>query len=560
MASDVRSPLGMRICWHWNGRAACAVGTLRAPPRRSNIEQAHPMQLHSTQASSRVLRVLVIDAHPRADALVSALAEAYARGARSAGTHAEMLALRVLSFDPDVRTRRPQDQGLEPDLMHALELIRSADHLVFAFPIFWGSMPSKLKAFLDRVMLPDVAFRERPGHEGYEGLLVGKTADLLTTMDTPPWVHRWIYHEPGITSLARSTLEFCGVRICRIRRWGPVNQSACTQRTAWLAQAAQDGASAEGRTRSKASRGRGRVSAWLAALRLQFYPMVWAAYLMGALYAAGTWSAIAIGPAMLGLILLFLLEAATVFVNDLYDFPSDRRNTHYGPFTGGSRVLVEGRLTPADLRQGALLALCAAASLAIAGHSLLSPAAWIVLVALAGLAIGYTLPPLALSWRTWGELDVALTNGVAPVILGWLLQGGSLASPTPWALALPIACSILPAILLASLPDREADAAAGKHTFAVRFGVTPAIRWAQGVVGIAWTAALMVWSACYGLSISLTTALLAAAIHGAALWRAAGRLRQRPIARRMDATLMLALSYIPWFVAFPLLVGPPATI
>lgn len=43
---------------------------------------------------------------------------------------------------------------LEEDLVKAQELIRWADHLVFVYPIWWGTMPAVLKGFFDRVFLP----------------------------------------------------------------------------------------------------------------------------------------------------------------------------------------------------------------------------------------------------------------------------------------------------------------------------------------------------------------------------------------------------------------------
>lgn len=41
-------------------------------------------------------------------------------------------------------------------------------------------------------------------------------------------------------------------------------------------------------------------------------------------------------PYLLGYLTLFFLEAATVFLNDWFDFDSDRRNRNAGLFTGGS--------------------------------------------------------------------------------------------------------------------------------------------------------------------------------------------------------------------------------
>lgn len=44
----------------------------------------------------------------------------------------------------------------------------------------------------------------------------------------------------------------------------------------------------------------------------------------------------------LGYLFLFLAEAATVLTNEYYDYNSDSANRNTGPFTGGSRILVDG--------------------------------------------------------------------------------------------------------------------------------------------------------------------------------------------------------------------------
>jgi NAD(P)H-dependent FMN reductase len=116
------------------------------------------------------LNVLVILGHPRADSLCGALADAYFDGARAAGVHLRRLDLSTLEFDPHVRTPSPNQQPLEADLRAARSLVEWADHLVFVYPTWWGTMPSLLKGFLDRIMTPGFAFRPCEGGTGYEGL------------------------------------------------------------------------------------------------------------------------------------------------------------------------------------------------------------------------------------------------------------------------------------------------------------------------------------------------------------------------------------------------------
>jgi 1,4-dihydroxy-2-naphthoate polyprenyltransferase len=172
---------------------------------------------------------------------------------------------------------------------------------------------------------------------------------------------------------------------------------------------------------------------------------------------------------------LFFLEVATIFLNELFDWESDRRNRHAGPFTGGSRVLVDGRLTRWQLGIGTALALVASAALAL-GLPTADASSHGLLAILAVLALGYTTPPVKLSWRGLGELDVALTHSLLVILFGHGLQGGDLLDPVPWALSLPLFFAVLCAITLSGIPDYQADHSAGKQTLAVLLGPSAAAR------------------------------------------------------------------------------------
>ncbi len=288
------------------------------------------------------MRCLLILAHPRRDSLCGALFDACAAGAIRAGVECRELILSEMSFDRDVHTISPEQQPLEPDLIRAQRDIEWAEHLVFVYPTWWGTYPAVLKGFLDRVMTPGFAFRHVDSGR-WDRLLRGRTADLITTMDTPPFVYRLIYRAPGRQALARATLGYCGVRTTRVQAFGPVLASGAAQRNDWLTQARDTGSRLIHGALSPAQRRRQRLLAWFAALRLQFYPMTFIAYTVGAL-AASIDKSMSMTTFLLRYLTLFLVEAATVFLNEWFDFESDRINRNAGPFTGGSRVLVDGRL------------------------------------------------------------------------------------------------------------------------------------------------------------------------------------------------------------------------
>jgi 1,4-dihydroxy-2-naphthoate polyprenyltransferase len=498
----------------------------------------------------RSLRILIVLGHPRRDGLCGTLADAVADGARAAGCAVETLPLGELAFATDVVTVSPLQQPLEPDLERARALIAWAEHLVFVYPNWWGTMPALLKGFLDRVLLPGFAFREQDGH--YYGLLGPRTAELMTTMDVPPFVYRWIQGAPGRRAMSRATLGLCGIETVRATCFAPVSHVDARTRAGWINAAEQRGRSLARGARTALQATRHQLATWLAAIRPQFYPMSLLAYTIGALALGRPLDMAAF---LVGMACMAALKVATVLTNDIYDRASDARNANWSPFTGGSRSLHEGGLTLTRQWRGVAVAL---AITGLAGTALLflveQPLRLLaVLLPLAVLALGYTVPPLKLSHRGLGELDVALTHGPGVVLLGYVAQGGAVLAPMPWLLGLVIGLAVLPAIVLSGIPDRSADAAAGKRTLVVRLGTDGAARLALALLSASALGALILASSLVGPSLTLAATLVVLPHAALLAWLLTTYRRAGAPERRIDTLMATALAYIGWFVILPAL-------
>lgn len=189
-------------------------------------------------------RILIILGQPSSHSLCASLAHTYADAARRSGAEVRLLSLGEMYFDPILRHGYAHVQPLEPDLRDAQIDIAWAQHLVWVYPIWWGGLPALLKGFLDRIFLPGFAFKYRANSVLWDRLLTGRTAELLVTMDSPPWYYRWVQRQPGHRQMKQAILEFSGIRPVRVHSFGPVVNSSDAARAGWIRRACKLGARA----------------------------------------------------------------------------------------------------------------------------------------------------------------------------------------------------------------------------------------------------------------------------------------------------------------------------
>ncbi|WP_065091750.1 NAD(P)H-dependent oxidoreductase [Rhizobium leucaenae] len=179
--------------------------------------------------------ILIIEAHPDGHDrhLCGALADAYAKGAANAGFTLRRLDVAKLDF-PLLRSREEFENGMVPEeLTAAAEVVQWAEHIVIVFPLWHGTMPALLKAFLEQVFRPGVAFQYR--NRGFaKMLLTGCSARLIVTMGMPTPVYRFWFGGHGVKGLRRSILNFAAIRPVRQTFFGMVEKVDEAGRQHWL--------------------------------------------------------------------------------------------------------------------------------------------------------------------------------------------------------------------------------------------------------------------------------------------------------------------------------------
>lgn len=191
-------------------------------------------------------KIVIVQGHPDADPnrLCRALADAYAQGAAAAGHEVSRVDLAAIDF-PLLKTQGEFTGGEMPaELKPAWEAILAANHIVIVFPLWLGTMPALLKAFLEQVMRPHFAFDYGKSGGLPRQNLKGRSARLVVTMGMPAILYRLFYLSHGVAGLRRGILNFVGIRPVRTTLFGMVEGADDARRSAWLERMRRLGAAA----------------------------------------------------------------------------------------------------------------------------------------------------------------------------------------------------------------------------------------------------------------------------------------------------------------------------
>jgi 1,4-dihydroxy-2-naphthoate octaprenyltransferase len=223
---------------------------------------------------------------------------------------------------------------------------------------------------------------------------------------------------------------------------------------------------------------------YLAATRPAFLSASLVAGLLG--LATALYSDVALHETLALLTLLFALmaHAGVNVLNDYYDAlnGTDACNVErIFPFTGGSRFIQNGVLSPAQtVRFGFALM----AGVMLAGLWLMRVSApQLAWIGLAGLFIGwaYSAPPFRLNSRGLGELCVAAGFLLIAVGADFVQRGSFSAEPVYGGLSYALMVSNL--LYINQFPDRLADRQAGKLHWVARLEVDQA-RWGYVLIAV----------------------------------------------------------------------------
>lgn len=195
--------------------------------------------------------------------------------------------------------------------------------------------------------------------------------------------------------------------------------------------------------------------------------------------AAAQWTEVIVGA-----VAVMAVAVSIHYANEYVDVETDQL-TDPTRFSGGSGAVERTGVDRSLLLRASTGSLGIGLAVGVAGLAtgVISATAVGMLVAIAGAGLAYSVPPVALIRRGVGELTNAVLGGFFLPVYGITVVGQvSLAAVlTTVPFTVLVGCNLL----ATHWPDREADAAVGKRTLAVRWPPSRLRRAYWGLAGVA---------------------------------------------------------------------------
>jgi NAD(P)H dehydrogenase (quinone) len=163
------------------------------------------------------MRALVVYCHPKDDSFTAAVRDRVLGRLAAAGAEVRVADLYAQGFQPVLTAAEWEGYldapaNLAPVAREVVDL-RWCDTLIFVYPTWWYGLPAMLKGWLDRVLLPEVAFLMPDGVNRTIRPGLGHIVRLgvFTTCGASWWLTQ-IVGAPGKRTLMRGVGFLCAPR------------------------------------------------------------------------------------------------------------------------------------------------------------------------------------------------------------------------------------------------------------------------------------------------------------------------------------------------------------
>ncbi len=190
------------------------------------------------------MHIFSVIAHPRADSFCHAISVAARSALDAAGHTVEHHDLYAEGFDPCLTPVEAYTVGEtleqtlarvdDPVIRQHRQGVGKAGGLLVVHPNWWGKPPAILAGWMDRILVPGVAYRLQAADGLPEGLLAVKSALIINTSDTNEEREVNDLGDPLELIWGRCVLPYCGVKDYKRIVFRPVVGSSTETRSSWL--------------------------------------------------------------------------------------------------------------------------------------------------------------------------------------------------------------------------------------------------------------------------------------------------------------------------------------
>ena len=186
------------------------------------------------------MKVLVVLAHPNPDSFSHAIVDRVVCALANREHSVSVIDLYALDYSPaltraELAAYPTSEPAIDPMVIEHTRLIQECSTIVFVYPTWWSSMPAILKGWIDRTMLPGIAFSVDPQTLKLQPGLTNVRRLMGITTFGGPRLASLVVRDNGSKIVTRSLRAICHRR-CRTTwlRMFNVDSSTIAQREKFL--------------------------------------------------------------------------------------------------------------------------------------------------------------------------------------------------------------------------------------------------------------------------------------------------------------------------------------
>ncbi len=183
------------------------------------------------------MNVLIILGHPNKKSFNHAIADTCRKQIKANGHAVFFHDLYAEKFNP-IHHSESINSDTNSDIDLHCSHLKTCNAIIVIHPNWWGQPPAIIKGWMDRVLLPEVAYDFKLDDKGDSvpvGLLKAKIGIVINTSNTPN-----NYENDMLESIWKNNvLNICGINEVKRIHFGMVNKSDDAQRANWLLEVKQ---------------------------------------------------------------------------------------------------------------------------------------------------------------------------------------------------------------------------------------------------------------------------------------------------------------------------------